>query len=569
MYNIVLPIKVKTQKGGTQTNFELFKNIGYPSYEAFLEPSDQKDISKFFLVAPSDEIPILKDLVKNSRLPYDFIAEEALVSEEVLKTQEGWYIQQLIKLNVSFLMNTRYYLLLDSDMYLNQPFTFKNCFGGQSLTFGARGDPLGTFGSGGTFGNTLIKYSYEPWQEHNDGRYSTNSNWWTASCKVLNYDLERLKTQKFLMSVTPQLMITELVRDLVKEIKGRLEKDKTMSWQTQLCNMKFTEFSLYWIYLLQRGLTYLYTPCGGYGLSSDKSNDKSNQIPLWEHDTQRNVLTVHYDKNITKSFENKTYFSVIQGYLLKDTRGFIREFNKLFNQRRFLKPNQSRYDAIFLIASMLVPNRQQAFTVEERFNQTIETVLSARKYVPNSYCVIIEGTVISEYAKCVYNDYFDYVIEAGKDSDVLPYINHPTNIGHGEMKLLEKGVDYILKNPEITSDVVFKLGARYSLTDNFCFDKHRYVGACENTCEEKGSYHFFPVYDNVLHMNVYNTGLYSFPYSFLAEFKELLIKGHSVLENNPMIEKAYLELFPKDRVKLLDKLGLQGQLSYNKHYFSV
>ena len=37
----------------------------------------------------------------------------------------------------------------------------------------------------------------------------------------------------------------------------------------------------------------------------------------------------------------------------------------------------------------------------------------------------------------------------------------------------------------------------------------------------------------------------------------------------PMIEKIFIELIPKEEVHLVETLGIEGMLSYNKSYFSA
>lgn len=515
-YSIVLPIKAIDQ-GNLTNSFILFQYLGFPSYEKFL---DSSGLDSFYIICPGEEITLITDLVKNSKLPYKIIDEKYFLDSSL--GHRGWLKQQLIKLSISSIITTKYYLVLDADHYLNQKFNYEDIFS-----------------------SGKIKYSSEPWQTENSIYYSTNSNWWKNSCKILNYDVEKLKDKNDLMGVTPQVLITTIVKSLIEYIKApflNLAKEggflSPLAWQFYLCDNNFTEFTLYWLYILMNSLENLYTPLG---------------FPLWIHDLNTNVLNYNCSQvKIRNSFLNPTsYFSVIQGYIKQDLKPFIEEFQRHLGKH---------YDAIFITASMLRPNRPQAFEWYERLQQTTDTLNSIKKYIPNSFCILIEGTDIPEPVKEEYEKHYDHVLTLGKDSDILPYINHPHNIGHGEMKLLEHGIDYVLKNVlnKSSTKYIFKLGARYTLNDNFhlgSFSREKYSFK-QRTDEHAGK--------------VLITGLYSIPSTRLEEFRDILVRGQDILTSKcPMIEKLFLEMIPSSLISNVPVLGLEGMLSYNKEFFSV
>jgi hypothetical protein len=508
MYSIIIPIKIYEDNSTIYTNgFKLFKNIGIKSYKKFL---GIENLEQIYLICPRIEMKVLEELVNEyKQYPYKILPDEDFISNNTI-TQLGWYKQQIIKLSISEIIKTKYYLVLDSDMYLNQSFKYDDLFFEEK-----------------------IKYSSEPWQTKNNEKYSTNSNWWIGSCNVLNYDLEKIKVDD-LMGVTPQLLITDVVKSLITNIKS-INND----WQLYLCNNKFTEFTLYWIYILLKEYKDLYTNKG---------------YPLWKHDLNTNILTYNCDRQKVKnSFVNSiSFFSVIQGYIKQDLNPLIEEFNRQIGKH---------YDAIFITASMLIPNRFQSFQIHERLQQTTDTLNSIKQRIPNSFCVLIEGSKISDYVRYEYNRHYDYVIELGNDQTILPYVNHPHNIGHGEMKLLEHGINYVLTNilNKSTTDYIFKLGARYTLNNSFVIGNY-----------SKDKYTFRAHYDESVNCNVFTTGLYSIPVSKVEEFKRILIEGQNILTSKcSMIEKLFVDMIPNEKIYLIHTLGLEGMLSYNKHFFSV
>jgi len=499
-YSIVMPLKIDNLN-----SFKIFTEISLSLYNKYLET---EFLDFFYIICPEQDISTIETYTNLfPSIPFKFINEEHLLHENIRSIQ-GWYKQQIIKLMISRIIETEYYLVLDSDLYLNQLLRKEDLFY-----------------------NNKIKYCHQPWQTTNDKYYSTNSKWWTDSCNVLKYPVENLYEQRYLMGVTPQVLITEKVKDLLSHLQGMYGSE----WQKIICEMKFTEYTLYWLYLMKNNLTDLYTIEGKQ---------------LWKHDLDRNILYYQSEdevkKIIKRSINDKdTYFSVVQSYLPVNI-DIVK--NIIF---------ENKYDAVFLLASMTCPNRYQAFSRNERVEQIVDTLNNIRKYISNPFCILIEGTVLTEEERFKYKENSNYILELGEDNSVLPYVNHHLNIGHGEMKLLEKGIEFILQN-NIFADYVFKLTPRYKLTDKFNLDNYK-----------KDKYCFREHYDESVNNKVFTTGLYSIPVNLLNEYKTILIDGQNILSVKcNMVERLYVEMINPNKIFLLQDLGLEGMLSYNRTYFN-
>jgi uncharacterized protein (DUF1919 family) len=183
-YSIVMPIKIN----GTNS-FKIFTEISLPLYDKFLET---EYLDYFFIICTYNDIEkIRKHTCKYPHIPFKFIKEEDLLHNNIMYI-DGWLKQQIIKLTIASIIDTNHYLIVDSDMYLNQKFNYKDLFQ-----------------------NRKLKYSYEPYQEYNNKYYSTNSEWWKNSLKIINYPLDKLTEDKYLMGVTPQIFITDNI--IIKE----------------------------------------------------------------------------------------------------------------------------------------------------------------------------------------------------------------------------------------------------------------------------------------------------------------------------------------------------------------
>ena len=499
-YSIILPLKIDKSNA-----YKIFSEISLPLYDKFL---DTEFLHYFYIICPRENIEeICKTTELYPSIPFKFIEEETILDSS-FNDIRGWFKQQLIKLCISNIIETKKYLIVDSDMFLNKPLKYEDFFHDNKL-----------------------KYSHEQYHTENNKYYSTNSKWWSSSCKILEYPVEKLFDNKFLMSVTPQV----LEKNKVKKLIAYLNDKYGDNWAKTLCDMNFTEFTLYWVYLLMTEQTEIYTPHG---------------VPLWRHDVERNILCHHSEDEmkeiVRKSTSDKdTHFSVIQSYLRVNIDNIKNDI---------ISP---KYDAIFLLASMTCPNRYQAFARKERVAQMADCLKDIKNRVPNSLCIFIEGTVLNEDERREYSEYAT-LLELGKDETILPFVNHPLNIGHGEMKLLEKGIEYILTN-NIISKYVFKITPRYKLTDRFNLDNYKTDKYCFQTS-----------FDVAIKESVYITKLYSIPFNKLNNYKIILEKGQNILSKDcHMVEKLYIDVINPEQVHLMKTLGVEGNMSYNKEYFNI
>ena len=214
------------------------------------------------------------------------------------------------------------------------------------------------------------------------------------------------------------------------------------------------------------------------------------------------------------------------------------------------------YDAIFLTGSMLRPNRYQSFSAEQRLSQTIDTVDSIKNKIPNSLCILIEGSILLPQERDLLKSKYDVVLECGNDQEVVMYVN-ANNIGIGEFKLLQRGLEYLQSTfgNELPTKYLFKLGARYYLSHNFNINNWN-----------KNKFNFRP--EECMGLKVYNTGLYSVPINRLDLFKTILLKGPTMIHGETPIEYVYRTLIPENEVNLIEIIGLEGKLSYNATFFS-
>lgn len=223
-YSIVLVIKEFTHHNGVQhNNLERFMRIGMKTYEKYL---DVLCVHEFLVVAPSSDIKSIQSklLEKWPSWPWKFVVEDAIVLRSL---SSGWAKQQTAKFAIAQLVQTPHYLIIDDDTYLTKPFSYANLFhNGKAILNKCQIDfPFFFF--------------------------------WSAQMAKVDYDM--VQYAPFHMAITPEIFVTSRVRELVSWLESQY--GDRMKWQQHLADNKFTEYCLYWIYLMNKGVHTLEYAC--------------------------------------------------------------------------------------------------------------------------------------------------------------------------------------------------------------------------------------------------------------------------------------------------------------------
>ena len=145
------------------------------------------------------------------------------------------------------------------------------------------------------------------------------------------------------------------------------------------------------------------------------------------------------------------------------------------------------YKFLFLVGSALNHFKEDdfsAFTVEERFQQTLDTIQSIKDKIPDAYVLVYEGseTPIKQEYKDKFIEKCDLFIEWGKDHfmkilyenlhkdpDKFTFVKSML-----ECRCLQLSLNYIREH-NIFNDTtrVFKLTGRYKLNDDFDINDYK------------------------------------------------------------------------------------------------
>jgi len=212
---VVLPLKIHAYEGAS--DLERFSTLLLPSFDHFC-----KDELNFLLVVPEGDLSEVARFIEELGRPNMRVECEDNLCP-ALKGESGWHKQQILKLAAAKVVSSDYYLLLDADVILKRPTELLDLF--------PAGKPI--------------------LQKINAGHHW---DWWVGSRKILKSNIQ-IERDSIVMDVTPDFLHRETCLALQDAIASR---NKTNEWDRFLFDSQqtgWTEYSLYWLYTLECGLT--------------------------------------------------------------------------------------------------------------------------------------------------------------------------------------------------------------------------------------------------------------------------------------------------------------------------
>lgn len=249
----VLPLKINSYESGS--DLERVKKILFPSMVKYF---DLNQIRQFLIIVPDNEQQeILMGLREfEKKLNLSVISEKKVLAlipgwkkhavlhraldplkridrringgklfehlrlKKGWNTSGGWVKQQMLKIFAAKLIDGDYYMTLDADLCLTRPADFKILF--------PDGKAISTLAAAGK-----------------------HSEWWACSARILGTKLQ-LKDEDLVTGVTPVILSTSVVIELINYLHLKSQENRYMTIFEYLATVQgWTEYSLYWLFLLQ------------------------------------------------------------------------------------------------------------------------------------------------------------------------------------------------------------------------------------------------------------------------------------------------------------------------------
>lgn len=277
-YSIVMCLKTTTHRDDIDS-VERFIRIGLASYKKYMHLPDVEDI---FVIAPIKERSEIKQRLVAAApdFPWRVIAENELVDSTL---SSGWEKQQTCKLAIVKRIKTSVYLIIDDDTFAVKPFGYADLFHNNRLRMN----------------KTAIDFPF----------------FFFWSSQVLGADFESLvQPQPFHMAITPEIFVTSVVKDVLAFLEKRY--GRYPEWQKAIVNNKFTEYCVYWIFLLMAGKTKEW-----YAIEDDAS-------PLYGAETTNADQDLASQIKAAFASDSNHIFSFVQTSLPHTTEAILAEVTK-------------------------------------------------------------------------------------------------------------------------------------------------------------------------------------------------------------------------------------------------
>jgi hypothetical protein len=211
--SIVLPIKIRVHH--QHSELERVQRLLLPSLQKFLALDD---VHEFLIIAPPGDIEEVRKGVEPFAAPLRIrVLADTDLAPRVEGMKSGWAKQQILKLAAANLVQTKHYLVFDTDNLMVSPAGFQQlCPGGRA------------------------RVTREPYRIH--------PRWWRMSSRMLRYSF-KFGPGFSGPTTTPQILHTQICREAQREIEIRNGK---APWECLLASYRgWSEYTLCWLYMLK------------------------------------------------------------------------------------------------------------------------------------------------------------------------------------------------------------------------------------------------------------------------------------------------------------------------------
>lgn len=200
-------------------------------------------------------------------------------------------------------------------------------------------------------------------------------------------------------------------------------------------------------------------------------------------------------------------------------------------------------------------NIRSVFTTNTRFSQTLETILSIRKYIPNNYIVLLEASILDYEKIFILKNLVDLYLNYTYDKYIYEAVNSPFK-SFGEASVILK----FLKSDKFRGlkniNNIFKISGRYYLNNKFNYSNYN-----NNYNNFKQESTLFIGFDRLISF------FYKIKYKYIQEYILILSKNLDRLKLKNFDFETFLFQTRQNYI-LIKNLGVSGFVAVNGQFVS-
>jgi mannosyltransferase OCH1-like enzyme len=198
-------------------------------------------------------------------------------------------------------------------------------------------------------------------------------------------------------------------------------------------------------------------------------------------------------------------------------------------------------------------NNRSIYSKEDRFNQTIETIESVKKHIPDAFIVLFDNSIFNQSEYNILNNMCNIFINITNDKTLNYYTNEYMYKAFAEMYQQIMFYDNFLSKIDFSNvNNFFKISGRYMINDMFNYELFN------------NNKNIFKKKEEVMHKKYYFTSFYKLSKNILVEYfnnlKELF-NNKEKYENNYSDFEVIVPNSIIDKITLIDHLGITQKIA--------
>ena len=246
-------------------------------------------------------------------------------------------------------------------------------------------------------------------------------------------------------------------------------------------------------------------------------------------------------------------------YTINENIYFDKQWNDYFNNKKHIITKQPfdniiNKNIVFVTSKIIVSEnrfsyvkKRSCYSKQERIVQTINTINSIRKYIPDAHIVLLDNSIFNYYEYTLIENLVDTFINITNNLTLNYFTDVFEYKAFGEISQTLQFLELFFKEDYKKINNFFKITGRYEINDEFNYEQYN------------NNLNIFKKHLSIKDKEYYFTCFYKLDKSIL---KEVESKFKNFIDNKEKYMNSYSDLeviFPNaiiDKITLVDNLGI-------------